>query len=57
MEAFVLGEIASGTISADMRDSHEGWLRIALGSLDQWISLASGPAISGRGLVRRCRMR
>ena len=33
------GEIASGTISADMSGPHEGWFRIQLGSLDQRIIL------------------
>jgi hypothetical protein len=33
------GEIATGTISADMRGTDEGWFRIQLGSLDQWIIL------------------
>jgi hypothetical protein len=33
------GEIASGLISANMEGSYEGWLRIQLGELDQWITL------------------
>src|SRR4051794_5334321 len=33
------GEIASGTISADTSGRQEGWLRIQLGSVDQWIIL------------------
>ena len=33
------GEIASGTISAGMSGPREGWFRIQLGSLDQWIIL------------------
>ena len=33
------GEIATGTISADMSGPHEGWFRIQLGSLDQRIIL------------------
>jgi len=33
------GEIAAGTISADMSGKGEGWLRIQLGSLDQRIIL------------------
>jgi hypothetical protein len=33
------GEIASGTISADMSGQNEGWLRIRLGNLDQTITL------------------
>jgi hypothetical protein len=37
------GEIASGTISADMSEQSEGWLRIELGSLDQWIKLVAKP--------------
>lgn len=35
------GEVARGTISADMTGQHEGWLRIHLGNLDQWIVLVS----------------
>lgn len=37
------GEIASGIITADMSGQSEGWLRIQLGSLDQWISLVPRP--------------
>ncbi|MDX3968133.1 MAG: hypothetical protein QHD01_16240 [Bradyrhizobium sp.] len=37
------GEIASGTIEADMRDPHDGWLRIELGSFVQRITLMSRP--------------
>jgi hypothetical protein len=33
------GEIASGSISADMSGRDEGWFRIQLGSLDHWITL------------------
>src|SRR5215212_5412307 len=33
------GEIASGSISADMSGRDEGWLHIQLRSLDQWITL------------------
>lgn len=33
------GEVARGTISADMTGQHEGWLRIHLGNLDQRIIL------------------
>ena len=33
------GEIASGSVSADMSGRNEGWFRIQLGSLDQWITL------------------
>jgi hypothetical protein len=33
------GEIASGTISADLSGLHEGWLRVQLGNLDQRITL------------------
>jgi hypothetical protein len=29
------GEIATGTISADMSGKDEGWFRVQLGSLDQ----------------------
>ena len=31
------GEIASGLITANMESSYEGWLRIQIGVLDQWI--------------------
>jgi len=34
------GEIATGFITADMT-GEEGWFRIQLGSLDQWITLVS----------------
>jgi hypothetical protein len=34
------GEVASGTINADITGQHEGWLRIHVGNLDQWIMLA-----------------
>jgi len=37
------GEVASGTISADMSGQSEGWLRIELGALDQWINLVAKP--------------
>ena len=44
------GEIATGTISADMSGKDEGWFRIQLGSLDQRIVLGPGRrvAIPGR---------
>jgi hypothetical protein len=32
-------EIASGRVSADMTHNARGWLRLQLGSLDQWINL------------------
>jgi hypothetical protein len=35
--------IASGLITADVSGDHEGWLRIQIGQLDQWISLVSEP--------------
>ena len=38
------GEIATGTISADMSGTDEGWFRIQLGSLDQRIMLVSASA-------------
>jgi hypothetical protein len=37
------GEIASGTISADMSCRDGGWLRIQLGSLDQNVALVPRP--------------
>jgi hypothetical protein len=42
------GEIASGTVSADMSGQSEGWLRIELGSLDQWITLVAKPIVYHR---------
>jgi hypothetical protein len=41
MDAFV--EIATGIISANMSGQSEGWLRIQLGKLDQWITLVTRP--------------
>jgi hypothetical protein len=35
MDPFLLGDVASGVISADMSGKHEGWFRIQVGSLDQ----------------------
>ena len=35
------GETATGTISADMSDPHEGWFRIQIGSLDQRVMLVA----------------
>jgi hypothetical protein len=37
------GEIATGTVSANMSGQNEGWLRIQLGKLDQWITLVARP--------------
>jgi len=37
------GDVATGAISADMNGTDEGWFRIQLGSLDQWITLISRP--------------
>ena len=37
------GDVATGMISADMSGKDEGWLRIQLGSLDQWITLVARP--------------
>jgi hypothetical protein len=37
------GEIATGTVSADMSGRDGSWFRIQLGSLDQWITLISRP--------------
>ena len=37
------GEIASGTISADMSGQNEGWLRVQVGRLDQTIILVPRP--------------
>jgi hypothetical protein len=35
------GEIATGIVSANMSGQNEGWLRIQLGKLDQWITLVA----------------
>jgi hypothetical protein len=37
------GEVASARISADMSGRSEGWLRVQLESLDQWIVLVAKP--------------
>ena len=37
------GDVATGMISADMSGKDEGWFRIQLGSLDQWIILVPRP--------------
>ena len=37
------GEIATGIVSANMSGQNEGWLRIQLGKLDQWITLVARP--------------
>jgi hypothetical protein len=42
------GEIASGLISADMGGKDEGWFRIQLGKLDQWITLVARRSINCR---------
>lgn len=36
-------QIASGLITANMEGSYEGWLRLQLGNLDQWIILVPRP--------------
>jgi hypothetical protein len=41
------GEIASGLISANMEGTYEGWLRIQIGKLDQWIILTPRPCHFG----------
>ena len=40
-------EIASGLITANMEGDFEGWLRIQLGGLDQWIILVPRPRYFG----------
>lgn len=35
------GDVATGLITADMTEPHEGWFRIQIGSLDQRITLVS----------------
>jgi hypothetical protein len=37
------GDVATGMISADMTGKDEGWFRIKLGNLDQWIILVPRP--------------
>ena len=37
------GEIASGVITANMEGKYEGWFRIQLADLDQWITLVPRP--------------
>jgi hypothetical protein len=37
------GDVATGAISVDMSGKDEGWFRIQLGSLDQWITLVPRP--------------
>src|SRR5712691_7866551 len=37
------GDIATGMISADISSNNEGWFRIQLGRLDQWITLIARP--------------
>ena len=52
------GEIASGTISADMSGQSEGWLRLQLGSLDQWIIIVPRRRhFGGRQWYFRCPVR
>ncbi|MBR1287132.1 hypothetical protein JQ597_34275 [Bradyrhizobium sp. AUGA SZCCT0177] len=41
MDAFVLGDVATGLITADMTAPHAGWFRIQVGNLDQRITLVS----------------
>ena len=36
-------EIASGLISANLQGSSQGWLRIQISTLDQWINLSAMP--------------
>jgi hypothetical protein len=48
------GEVATGIISADMSGKDEGWFRIELGSLDQWIILVPRPSISVVGNGTSC---
>lgn len=47
------GDIATGMISADMSSNNEGWFRIQLGSLDQWIASLHVRVISvgGNGIL------
>jgi hypothetical protein len=48
------GEIATGTISADMSGRDGGWFRIQFGSLDQRITLVSVRVISVGGNGTLC---
>jgi hypothetical protein len=52
------GEIATGYISADMSGQNEGWFRIQLGDLDQWIILVARPRhFGGRQWYFMCPVR
>jgi hypothetical protein len=52
------GDIASGLISADMTGQDEGWFRIHVGSLDQWIILVPRPRhFGGRQWYFMCPVR
>ena len=42
-------EIASGLLSASMETERDGWLRIQIGQLDQWIPLRRQPRRFGSG--------
>ena len=48
------GDIATGTITADVSGPHEGWFRSQLGSLDQWIILVPAADISVVGNGTSC---
>jgi hypothetical protein len=39
MDRFILGDVATGVISTNMSGKYEGWFRIQLGNLVQWITL------------------
>jgi hypothetical protein len=46
-------EIASGLLSASLEYEKEGWLRIQIGKLDQYLTLSSAPTIRGAAMVFR----
>ena len=46
--------VASGVITASMEESEEGWLRIQIGNLDQWINGAQPRRFGGRQWYFRC---
>ena len=47
--------IASGLITANMEGNYEGWLRVQIGSLDQWIELGAQPRrFGGRQWYFKC---
>ena len=53
--SFTDDTIASGLITANMEGNYEGWLRVQIGSLDQWIELGAQPRrFGGRQWYFKC---